>query len=84
MKSVNPLDLAEAGSVFLTRPHLADYLADADEIRGRASDLFDLAGDGRLKVTIDREFPLAEATRAHQAIEGRETRGKLLLKTDAE
>jgi NADPH:quinone reductase len=84
VKSVNPLDLAEAGSVFLTRPHLADYLADADEIRGRAADLFDLAGDGRLKVTIDREFPLAEATRAHQAIEGRETRGKLLLKTDAE
>ena len=83
VKSVNPLDLAEAGSVFLTRPHLADYLADAAEIRGRAADLFDLAGDGRLAVTIDREFPLADAAGAHRAIEGRESRGKLLLRTDA-
>ena len=81
VKSVNPLDLAEAGSVFLTRPHLADYLANAEEIRGRAGELFALAGDGRLEVTIDREFPLAEAARAHETIEGRKTKGKLLLVT---
>ena len=77
--SVNPLDLAEAGSVFLTRPHLADYTADADEIRGRAADLFAMVADGRLRIAIHGEFPLAEAARAHEAIEGRQTKGKLLL-----
>ena len=77
--AVNPLHLAEAGSVFLTRPHLADYMADAEEIRGRGADLFAMAGDGRLRVTIDRRFPLAEADRAHQAMEERQSKGKLLL-----
>ena len=74
------LDLAEVGSVFLTRPHLADYMATPEEIRGRAADLFSAYQANRLKVTIDREFPLVEAGAAHAAIEGRATRGKLLLK----
>jgi NADPH2:quinone reductase len=74
------LDLAEAGSVFLTRPHLADYMATAGEIRDRAADLFAAYKAKQLEVVIDREFPLAEAAAAHAAIEGRATRGKLLLK----
>ncbi len=76
------LDLAEAGSVFLTRPHLADYMTSADEIRARAADLFSAVAEGALRVTIDKVFPLVEAAEAHAAIEGRATRGKLLLKTD--
>lgn len=74
------LDLAEAGSVFLTRPHLADYMATADEIRERAAELFRDHRTSRLEVAIDTEFPLAEAAAAHRAIEARATRGKLLLK----
>jgi NADPH:quinone reductase len=77
--SVEPLELAEAGSVFFTRPHLADYTASAEEIRGRTADLFKAWKDGKLKVTIDREIPLAEAAEAHRILEGRGTRGKLLL-----
>ena len=77
--SIDPMDLAEAGSVYFTRPHLADYIADADERNMRAGDLFRLWREGSLTVTIDREFPLAEAARAHRAIEGRQTKGKLLL-----
>jgi NADPH2:quinone reductase len=77
---VSVLDLAEAGSVFLTRPHLADYMASADEIRERATDLFAAHTASQLEVVIDRVFPLAEAAAAHAAMEGRETRGKLLLK----
>ncbi len=73
------MELAEAGSVFFTRPHLADYMRDADEISGRTSDLFGAYRDGKLKVTIDTVFPLGEAARAHETIEGRGTRGKLLL-----
>jgi NADPH2:quinone reductase len=80
VQSVEPLELAEAGSVFFTRPHLADYTATPEELRGRADDLFAAYRSGRLQVTVDREFPLAEATAAHTYLEGRGTRGKLLLK----
>jgi NADPH2:quinone reductase len=76
---VSVLDLAEAGSVFLTRPHLADYMATTEEIRARAAELFAANRDGSLHVTIDKRFQLAEAAAAHAAIEGRATRGKLLL-----
>lgn len=77
---IEPLEVAEAGSVFFTRPHLADYTADAEEIAWRARELFEAAAAGRLVVTIDREFPLAEARRAHETLEARQSRGKLLLK----
>jgi NADPH2:quinone reductase len=78
--SLEPLELAEAGSVFFTRPHLADYLATPQEMRKRADDLFRWASEGKLKVTIDREFPLADAAAAHHYLEAGRTRGKLLLK----
>lgn len=74
------LELAEAGSVFLTRPHLADYMASAGEIRERAAQLFDATRSGALQVAIDTVFPVEQAAAAHTTIEGRQTRGKLLLK----
>lgn len=82
VKSVNPLDLAEAGSVFLTRPHLWDYTASADEIDRRARDLFGWVAAGKLNVAIDREFPLAEAKAAHDCLEGRQSTGKLILNVE--
>ena len=80
VEAINPLELGEAGSVFFTRPHLADYLQTAEEIGGRAADLFAAHAAGKLGVAIDREFPLAEAGQAHQYLEGGRTRGKLLLR----
>ncbi len=79
VESIRPLDLAEAGSVFFTRPHLAHYMSDAAEINGRAADLFAAFIDNRIRVRIDRTFSLSEAGKAHATIEGRKTRGKLLL-----
>ncbi len=79
VQAVEPLELAEAGSVFFTRPHLADYIATREELQARADDLFQVWREGRLHVAIDREFPLAEAAAAHRYLEGRGTRGKLLL-----
>jgi NADPH2:quinone reductase len=78
--SIEPLELAEAGSVYFTRPHLADYISSAEELRGRAAELFAAYADGTLAVTIDSELPLAQAADAHRALEARETSGKLLLR----
>ena len=78
--TVEPLELAEAGSVFFTRPHLADYIATADELRARAADLFAHHAAGRLEVALDRVFPLAQAADAHRYLEARQTKGKLLLR----
>jgi len=77
--SVEPLELAEAGSVYFTRPHLADYISSAEELRARAADLFAAYSARQLTVAIDRELPLAQAAEAHRLLEARETKGKLLL-----
>lgn len=80
VQTLEPLELAEAGSVFFTRPHLADYIASQEEMMGRAGDLLRWHAEDRLKVTIDRELQLAQAVEAHQYLEAGRTRGKLLLK----
>jgi NADPH:quinone reductase len=77
---VEVLELAEAGSVFLTRPHLADYMASREEIVWRASDLFEAYKEGSIEVAIERCFPLAAASEAHRLLEAGGTRGKILLR----
>ena len=80
VQSIEPLELAEAGSVFFTRPHLADYTASADEIQWRARELFDAVAAGKLTPRVDREFALCDASEAHRVLESRGSRGKLLLR----
>jgi NADPH2:quinone reductase len=80
--AVPPLDpqvLNARGSLFLTRPTLAHYIQDRAELLGRAGELFELMADGRLRVRVDRSYPLAEAGAAQRALAGRETSGKVLL-----
>jgi NADPH2:quinone reductase len=76
---IDPQILNSKGSLFLTRPTLGDYTADRAELLQRASDLFSLMRQGKLDVRVDRTFPLAEAAAAHRYIEGRQTKGKVLL-----
>lgn len=77
--SVGTLELAEAGSVFFTRPQLRHYLGTPGEIRACAEAVFDAVTGGRLKVSIHEVFPLADAAQAHRTIEARKTLGKILL-----
>lgn len=80
--AVDPLDpqeLNRRGSLFLTRPTLAHYIANREELERRARDLFGWMGSGRLEVRIDRTFRLEEAAEAHRYLEARRTRGKVLL-----
>ena len=80
---VEPFDpalLNSRGSLFLTRPSLAHYARDAEEVEWRGRELMEAVVAGRLRVRIHDVLPLAEAPRAHAMLEGRETSGKLLLR----
>src|SRR5258705_12542704 len=75
----DPSILAVRGSLFLTRPSLAHYSMSRDEILERTSDLFRWLGNRELKFKVDHVFPLAEAGKAHAALAGRHTPGKVGL-----
>ena len=62
-----------------TRPTLAHYAADAEELRWRADEVFDWIAKGELEVLIGGRYPLADAARAQQDLAARRTTGKLLL-----
>lgn len=76
---ISPLTLSEKGSLYLTRPSMADYIATRDELLARSTELFDWIAAGGLDVMVGEEFPLAGAAEAHRALEGRQTTGKVLL-----
>ena len=76
---LNPQVLNQKGSIYLTRPSLGAYIATRDELLWRANDLFTWLATGKLEVRIDKSFPLAEAAAAHTYLEGRNTKGKVLL-----
>lgn len=76
---VDPQTLNQKGSLFLTRPVLGAYTLTREELLGRAADVFGWIGDGRLKIRLDQSFPLAQAQAAHEYLEGRQTKGKVLL-----
>ena len=74
----DPARLAKKG-IFLTRPSLAHYTAEREELLGRARDVFDWIRSGKLRLRIDRELPLEKASEAHALLESRQTTGKILL-----
>jgi NADPH:quinone reductase len=79
---VGPFDpqvLSQKGSLFLTRPTLAHYIAARAELVARAGEVLGWIQSGKLKVRIGAEFPLAQAAEAHRQLEGRKTTGKVLL-----
>lgn len=76
----DPLALSQRGSLFLTRPTLANYTSDAEELKWRATDLFGWLAQGKLKLLIHRTYKLEQAAEAHRDLESRRTTGKLLLK----
>lgn len=75
----DPQVLSQRGSLYLTRPTLGHYTVTREELLWRAGDVLGWVADGSLKLTIEHEFPLADAAEAHRALEGRRTTGKVLL-----
>jgi NADPH2:quinone reductase len=74
------MDLAEKGSLFVTRPTRADYSANRQELLQRSEDIFNWVISGELKIHIGGTFDFQDAPEAHRLLEGRKTVGKLLLK----
>jgi NADPH2:quinone reductase len=79
---VPPFDagiLNSKGSLFLTRPSLGHHVLTRDELLWRAGDVLRWIDSGKLRLRIDRAYPLANAAAAHRDLESRKTAGKLLL-----
>jgi NADPH2:quinone reductase len=80
--AVPPFDLMQLtkhGSLFVTRPMLANYTASREELEQRSNDVLQMIVRGDLKLRIHKKYPLADAQQAHRDLEGRKTTGKLLL-----
>ncbi|WP_374021724.1 quinone oxidoreductase [Mycobacterium sp. HNNTM2301] len=75
----DPQRLNAAGSVFLTRPSLAHFIRTGDEFHWRAGELFDAIAGGGITIEVGGRYPLAEAARAHQDLQGRKTTGSIVL-----
>lgn len=79
VEPVAPLRLSQLGSLFLTRPTLADHVRTTQELRERAAAVLGRVAAGELDVRIGTRLPLAQAAQAHRLLEGRKTTGKVLL-----
>jgi NADPH2:quinone reductase len=71
--------LAQGGSLYLTRPTLFDYVATRQELLASASALFEVLASGAVKVEVRQRWSLAQADKAHRALEARETLGSTIL-----
>lgn len=76
---MDPQRLNAGGSLYLTRPMARDYTATPEELRSRAGEVYEAITAGALSVRIGETYPLAEARRAHEDLQGRRSTGKLLL-----
>jgi NADPH2:quinone reductase len=77
--AVAPGILAAKGSLYVTRPTLASYTRDAEELRRTADDLFAVIASGGVKIHVNQRFKLADAAKAHEALHSRQTTGATIL-----
>ena len=67
------------GSLYVTRPSLGHYVATREELEWRAKDILGWIVDGKLKLRIEKTYPLKDVSEAHRALESRKTSGKVLI-----
>jgi NADPH:quinone reductase len=79
LNDLDPIELGESGSLFLTRPRLADHLADAATVQRRADDVFAALADGSLSIAISARYTLDNVEEAHAELEERRQLGKSVL-----
>jgi NADPH:quinone reductase len=80
--AVPPFDLvtlSRKGSLYVTRPTLANYISTHEELQQRATQVLDMISKGQVKLRIEHIYPLRDAPQAHRDLEARKTTGKLLI-----
>ena len=75
----NPLMLGNKGSLFFTRQTLATHIATRELFEDAANQLFEVVQSGGVQIVINRTFPLAETSQAHQELESRKTTGSTVI-----
>jgi NADPH2:quinone reductase len=75
----DPILLAQKGSLFVTRPALADYIADPQEKADLAAEVFGLVGSGKISIEINQRYTLEDAAQAHRDLESRKTTGSSIF-----
>jgi NADPH:quinone reductase len=71
--------LAAKGSLYVTRPTLATYVAKDEDLQANANDLFDMVKSGKVKIEVNQSYPLSQAIKAHKDLEARKTTGSTIL-----
>ncbi|MGB6346787.1 MAG: quinone oxidoreductase [Methyloceanibacter sp.] len=71
--------LAQKGSLYATRPSLGDYTATRKDLVAAANELFEVVMSGKVRISVNQTYPLAEAARAHRDLEARLTTGSTVL-----
>lgn len=71
--------LSRKGSLYVTRPTAAHYFAKHEDMLEGANALFNAVRDGTVKISVSQRFALADARKAHEALEGRQTTGSIVL-----
>jgi NADPH2:quinone reductase len=79
VEPVSLLELASMGSLFLTRPRLADYVSTRNELEIGAAHVFEAVARGYIQTRCEQSWPLSEAAKAHEALESRQTQGLSIL-----
>jgi NADPH2:quinone reductase len=75
----DPQQLAMKGSLYLTRPALADYIADPAEKAELAGEVFGHVATGKIKIEINQRYALEDAVQAHRDLEARRTTGSSIF-----
>ncbi|QDL36808.1 quinone oxidoreductase family protein [Rhodoferax sediminis] len=75
----DPQILARKGSLYLTRPALADYIADPAEKAALADEVFGHVAAGRIRIEINQRYALQDAVQAHRDLESRKTTGSSIF-----
>jgi NADPH:quinone reductase len=71
--------LSAKGSLYLTRPTLATYVADDADLQANAGELFDMVKSGKVKIEVNQRYPLSEVVQAHRDLAARKTTGSTVL-----
>ncbi len=80
--AVPPFDLSvlsQKGSLMITRPTLATFVASRPLLEENAADLFDVVGSGKVKIYVNQTYALKDAAQAHRDLEARKTTGSTVL-----